>query len=58
MTGAPPPFELIEAWIVEAWHIPPSVLAREPADKVLQYWQLLREYEKYFNKRPKGLREI
>lgn len=53
MTGAPPPWPLVKAWLCKFYQCLPSQLAEEPADEVLQLWRLHNTYEKYLQKRPK-----
>ena len=55
-TNAPPPFELVEAWLCEHYHCVPSVLAEEPADRLLQYWQISNLYSTKRSKLPPALR--
>lgn len=49
---APPPLPLVKAWLCEFYGCLPSQLAAEPADEVLQFWQLAMEFKKGVGKRP------
>jgi len=53
LTGAPPPWELVKAWLCNFYGCTPGQLMDEPADEVYQLWTLYNTYESYKSKRPR-----
>ena len=49
---APPPLALVKAWLCEFYGCLPSQLAAEPADELLQFWQLSNSFKAGIAKRP------
>lgn len=52
-TGAPPPWQLVKARLLQFYGCLPSQLNDEPADEVMQLWSLNQTFEEYAGKRSK-----